>query len=267
MTTPPSQLPGTRLLQRSGLIWYLTAAVGQLAFVWMIANHYGGHTLRGDYPGWNDKPIIKGYVEGDVAGNIMFAVHVLLAAVITVAGLMQLIPQIRKHVPALHRWTGRLFLVLAYIMALGGLWLGWVRGTRLSLNSDLAVTLNGILILIFASQAWRLAAARRIDEHRQWAMRTFIVVNGVWFLRIAIMAWAVLTRGWGLDDKLGGPVGTVLTFGAYLIPLAVLELYFLAQRSRHTIVKRGVSALVLIMTVLMAVGIFGAIAFMWGPYM
>jgi len=265
--TPLPSSPGSTLLRRAGLAWYLTAAVGQLAFVWMIARHYGGHTLRGDYPGWNDKPIIKGYVAGDTAGNIMFAVHVLLAAVITVGGLVQLVPQIRRHLPALHRCNGRLFLVLAYVMALGGLWLGWVRGTHLSTNSDIAVTLNGILILVFATVAWRLAIARRIDDHRRWAMRTFIVVNGVWFLRVAIMCWAVLTHGWGLGDGLSGPAGFVVTFGAYLIPLGGLELYFLAQRSTSAGVKRSIAGLVLVMTTLMAIGIFGAVAFMWGPYM
>lgn len=159
--TPPPSSPGSALLRRSGLVWYLTAAVGQLAFVWMIAHHYGGHTLRGDYPGWNDKPIIKGYVAGDTAGNIMFAAHVLLAAVITISGLMQLTPQIRQRLPALHRLNGRLFLVLAYVMALGGLWLGWVRGAHLSTNSDAAVTLNGVLILIFVTVAWRLAPTQK----------------------------------------------------------------------------------------------------------
>jgi hypothetical protein len=106
MNMPPSAAgnpPGVVFLRRCGLIWYSVAAIGQVAFVAFIVTHYGRKTLSGDYPGWNDKPIIKGYVEGDTAGNIMFAVHVLLAAVMTLGGLMQLVPQIRKYVPALHR--------------------------------------------------------------------------------------------------------------------------------------------------------------------
>lgn len=270
MTHLDSKTPepaGAKLLRRSGLIWYLTAAVGQMAFVWMILAHYGRKTLAGDYAGWNDKPIIKGYVEGDMGGNTMFAVHVLLAAVITLGGLLQLVPQIRKYIPALHRWNGRLFLVLAYLMAIGGLWMTWMRGTWLTILSGVAVSLDGLLILVFATIAWRLAVARKFDAHRRWAMRTFMVVNGVWFLRVGIMGWSVLTHGAGMTRDLSGPAGITLQFGAYLIPLAVLELYVRAQQSHHAATKRLTGGLVLAMTLFMAVGIFGAVVFMWGPYM
>ncbi len=266
--TTPAPPAGTTLLRRAGLTWYLAAGAGQLAFVWMIAAHYGRKTLAGNYPGWNDKPLITGYVAGDTAGNIMFAVHVLLAAVITVGGLIQLIPPLRNRFPALHRWNGRLFIALACIMAVGGLWLTWVRGTYLSLPSAIAVTINGILILLFAAVAWRLAVTRRIDAHRRWAMRTFMVVNGVWFLRVCIMTWVVVTGGgWCLTRNMSGPVDMALEFGAWLIPLAVLEAYFRAQDSQAGSVKRTIGALVLLMTAFMAIGIFGAVAFMWGPYM
>ena len=259
---------GRTLLRRTGLIWYLTAAIGQLAFVWMIIAHYGAKTVSGNYPGWNDKPIIKGYVAGDVAGNILFAVHVLLAAVVTFGGLLQLIPAIRSRLPALHRWNGRLFLVIAYVMAIDGLWMTWVRRTYLSVISGIAVSVDGVLILIFASIAWRLAAKRQIDAHRRWAMRTFMVVNGVWFLRVGIMGWVLVAQARaGLTKDMSGPVDIALEFGSFLIPLIVLEFYFLAQRSSSALSKRLVSGLVLLMTAFMAVGIGGAVAFMWGPYM
>ena len=262
--TPPA---GSILLRRSGLIWYLTATVGQLAFIWMIIAHYGRKTMSGDYAGWNDKPIIKGYVEGDLIGNVMFAAHVLLAVVVTLGGLIQLIPMIRSRVPALHRWNGRLFLVIAFVLAFGGLWLTWGRKTYFSTLSAIPISIDGILILLFGIVAWRLAMARNIDAHRRWAMRTFMVVNAVWFLRVEFMGWAVLTRGYGLTETLSGPLDIALMFGCYLIPLAVLELYFLAQGSQSASIKRAVGALVLVLTAVMAIGIGGAIAFMWGPYM
>ncbi|WP_443748369.1 DUF2306 domain-containing protein [Asticcacaulis solisilvae] len=262
-----SAAPGTTLLRRAGLVWYLTAAVGQLAFVWMILAHYGRKTIQGNYAGWNDKPILKGYVAGDLAGNIMFGMHVLLAAYITLGGLIQLIPAIRARVPAFHRWNGRIFLVIAYLMALGGLWLVWIRPTYVFVISGVAITLEAALIIVFATIAWRLAATRRLDAHRPWAMRTFMVVNGVWFLRIFIMAWVLLAHGAGMNNTLSSPVDIALQFAAFLLPLAVLETYLLAQRSHSAIVRRAVASLVLILTGLMAVGTFGAVAFMWGPYM
>lgn len=258
---------GETLLRRSGLIWFLVAAIGQAAFIWMILAHFGRRTLAGDFAGWNDKPLIKGYVPGDDAGNLMFAVHVLLAAVVTLGGLMQLIPALRRRAPALHRWNGRVFLITAVVMAVGGLWLTWGRETYLSLISAVAVSVDGALILIFSALAWRRAVQRDFEAHRRWAMRAFLAVNGVWFLRVGLMAWAIASGGLGMNKTLSGPADVVLQFGAYLIPLAMLEAYLRAGRSADPAARRLTAAAMALAAAVTALGVFGAIAFMWGPYM
>lgn len=257
-----------RALRGAGVIWFIAAAIGQLSFVYFILVYYGGRTLTGDFAGWNDRPIIDGHIEGDAAGNVMFALHVLLAAAVTLAGLVQLIPQVRARAPAAHRWTGRLFLTIAMFMAFGGLWLVWVRGTYLSVVSALSVSGNAVLIIGFGLLAWRRAAQRRIDQHRRWAMRAFMVVNGVWFFRVGIMAWMLLMQGRpGMNATLSGPADIVLSFGSYLIPLAALELYFVARDARSSALKALTAVAVLALTGVMSVGIFGTIAMMWGPYL
>jgi hypothetical protein len=50
------------------------------------------------------------------------------------------------------------------------------------------------------------------------------------------------------------------------LPLGVLELYLRAQRSTNATNRRAVAALVMLMTAVMATGIFGTIALMWWPY-
>ncbi|HEU4961275.1 MAG TPA: DUF2306 domain-containing protein [Sphingomonas sp.] len=259
---------GQALLRRSAAAWFVVAALGQAAFVWMILAHYGGKTLAGDFAGWNEKPLIKGYVAGDTAGNAVFAAHVLLAAVVTIGGLLQFLPAIRRRAPALHRWIGRAFFSVAVIMALSGLWLTWVRQTYLSPISAIAVSVDGMLILAFSAIAWRAALKRDLIAHRRWAMRAFMVVNGVWFLRVGIMAWVLISGGGiGMNDSLSGPADIVIQFGAYLVPLAVLEIYFRAQGSGVRAMKRGVAGLMLLMTAITLVGVSGAVAFMWWPYM
>lgn len=255
-------------LQWAGRIWFLVAAFGQAAFIWFILAFYGTRTAAGDFAGWNDKPLIDGYIEGDHAGNLVFAAHVLLASVLTLAGLMQLIPPLRRRFPALHRWTGRVFLVVAIFMALSGVWLTVVRGTQLSSISAVAILINSVLILIFAALAWHNAVKRRIDTHRKWAMRTFMVVSGVWFLRVGLMGWVIVNQGpVGMTNTLSGPADVVLTFGSYLIPLAMLELYFRAGSSAITVLKALVAALVFAATAFTAIGVFGTIALMWWPYL
>lgn len=257
---------GRRFLSLTGQIWFMVALVGQAVFIAFIIAYYGSRTAAGNFAAWNDKELIVGHVPGDGIGNLMFAIHVLLAAYVTLGGLFQLIPALRKRFPAVHRWNGRAFIATAIFMALGGIWMTWMRGSHLSVISGLSVSLNGVLILVFAGLALRAAMQRRIDRHRRWAMRTFMVVSGVWFFRVFLMAWIVLNQGpVGMNSTLSGPADIALSFGSYLIPLAGLELYFAAQDSPSGSVKRATGGLVLCLTALMAIGIFGATAFMWFP--
>ncbi len=255
-------------LRWAGILWFVVAATGQAAFVGFILAFYGTRTVSGDFAGWNDKPLIDGYIAGDSTGNFVFAAHVLLASVVTLAGLMQLVPAIRRAVPALHRWSGRTFLVVAAFMALSGFWLTLVRGTSLSDVSSAAIVIDGVLILIFGALAWRHAVKRRFDQHRVWAMRTFMAVSGVWFLRVGIMGWVLINQGpVGMSDSLSGPADIVLVFGSYLIPLGLLELYFRAGRSTRAVPKILTAALVIAAAAFTALGVFGTIALMWGPYL
>jgi hypothetical protein len=252
----------------SGVAWFSVAAAGQLAFIGFILAFYGVRTLSGRFEAWNDKPLIKGYVGGDDIGNAVFAAHVLLAAVLTLAGLMQLIPGLRRPPPRLHRWTGRLFLTLAAVMALSGIWLTVVRETWLSSLSAVAILLDGVLILVFGAIALRQALRRRFEAHRQWAMRTFMVVSGVWFLRVGLMGWVLVNRGpVGMTDRMSGPADIVLTFGSYLIPLAMLELWFAAGRAHGPGLKLFAALLVSAAALFTALGVFGTVALMWGPYL
>lgn len=257
-----------KLLRWTGVAWFAVAAIGQLAFVSFILAFYGVRTATGDFAAWNDKPLIDGYVAGDGPGNLVFAAHVLLASAVTLMGLMQLLPVLRRSQPALHRWTGRMFLIAASIMALSGVWLSVVRGTYLSVVSAAAILGNALLILIFAGLAWRHAVQRRFDRHRIWAMRTFMVVSGVWFLRVGLMGWVVINQGRvGMRDDLSGPADIVMVFGSYLIPLALLELYFAASRRVDPALKLLAAAAVFAATGYTAAGVFGTIAFMWWPHL
>jgi len=255
-----------RILKASGILWFITAAAGQLAFIAFIVLYYYTRTLSGNISAWNDKPIIQGYTAGDDAGNVMFAVHVLLAALITLAGILQLIPGLRARAPALHRWSGRLFMLMAVVMAAGGLWLVIVRGTYITVISAVPTSINGVLILITAGVALYFAVTRQIDRHRRWAMRLWLLVSGVWFFRVLIMAWAIIMGGVGMTESGSSPVDLGIAASSYLLPIGILQLYLMAQDSSGAIPKVTMSVMLLICTGIMAIGIFGAIAFMWWPY-
>ena len=254
-------------LRASGVLWYAIAAIGQLAFIVFIIAYFGMRTATGDFAGWNDKPLIHGHIEGDSLGNAGFAIHVLFAAVITFSGLVQLLPWVRRVAPKAHHISGRVFAVLAYVLAIGGLALIWLRGTRLSVEAALATSLNAVLILVFIPIAVRLAMLRRIEEHRRWALRSFMAVSGVWFFRVGLMAWVIINQGpVGMNRTLSGPADIAISFGSFLIPLAVLEMYFAAQRSGDDLAKFAMAFVVLVASAVTAIGVFGAITILWFPY-
>jgi hypothetical protein len=256
-----------KLLSLSAKLWFLVAAIGQLAFVFFIVAYYGSRTLQGNFAAWNDKPVITGYVPGDRLGNSMFALHVLLGGVITLAGLLQLLPGIRQKIPKLHRWNGRAFIVLAIFMALGGVWMGLVRGASLSTVSTLSGVLGASLILLFCGMALFYARQRQFVLHKRWALRAFLAVSGVWFFRVGLMAWIIINQApRGMNNTLSGPADIAIGFGSYLIPLACLELYFAAQKSSSPRFVHFSSLVILLMTALMAVGIVGTVLMMWWPY-
>jgi hypothetical protein len=246
-------------------LWLAAALVGQWAFVTYILTSYGYTAARGNIAAWSERSL-KGYEPGDTAGNLVFGAHVLMAAVMTFGGALQLVPQIRARARALHRWNGRVFLITAFTISLGGLYLVWVRHATTTLIGEIGITLNALLIFAFGALAWRNAAARNIASHRRWAMRTFMVANGVWFMRLGYMAWTILNQGpVGMGDNLDGPFDIFLGFAAYLVPLAVLEVYLRVRDHGGQMGKAVLAGLLLVLTALTAVGVFGAAAFMWGP--
>lgn len=265
--TPPSPSPAASARRQLGLAvkaWFVATALGQMLFTLFIVLFYYTRTLSGNFAAWDNKGNITGYQAGDTAGNLQFAGHVLLAAVMTLAGLIQLVPAIRMRWPKLHRWSGRCFLVLAFALALGGLSLTWVRGSYLTVSGAIAISLDAAMILGFGILAWRAAVARDFAAHRRWALRTFIVASGVWFMRVGYIVWGVLTGGAGVDDGLSGPFDLVWAFATHLLPLGVLELYLRAERGTPA-AQRAMAGGLWLSAVVIFGGSLGTWFLMWWP--
>lgn len=245
--------------------WFAVTVLGQLLFIIFILLFYYKLALSGDYAGWNAKPLITGYVEGDATGNRNFAAHTLVAAVMTLAGLFQLVPAIRTKWPIFHRWSGRIFLSTALFLSLGGLWLTWARGSYATVTGAVAISLDAVLIIAFGIMAWRTARARNFAAHRRWALRTFIAASGVWFMRVGYGAWGIATGGIGITRGLSGPFDMFWAFATHLLPLAILELYLRAERGMPKTQLAMAGGLWLGSAVIL-LGVAGAWVGMWFPY-
>jgi hypothetical protein len=261
---PRANSAGETALKAAVRLWFLVAVAGQWLFVVHIVSFYGRAAVQGDLTRWN-KVLAVGYVPGDHIGNGVLAMHLLMAAIITFGGPLQLIPQIRSRAPSFHRWSGRAYMVTACVASASALYLMLVRDRVVgAFAQHLGVGLNAILIMFCAAMALRCALARQFAIHRRWAIRLFLLVSGVWFFRVGLFFWMLVNRGpVGFDpDTFQGPFLTFLSFAQYLLPLAVLEIYLYTQRRAGAAGRFAMAAALVVLTVAMGIGIVGHVLFM-----
>ncbi|MEW7293009.1 DUF2306 domain-containing protein [Aquimarina sp. 2304DJ70-9] len=256
-----------KTLNTSATLWFLVAVAGQWLFAYYIALFYGGTAIQGNFAEWTRR-MIHGFIEGDYMGNAFVLLHILLAFIITFSGPLQLIPKLRNRYPLFHRLNGRAYIFTAIIISLGGLYMVWSREAVVGgLYGQVAISGNAILIIVFAAITIRTAITRNFVAHRRWALRTFIVVSGVWFFRIGFGLWIFLNNGNapGSTQDLTGPFDMFLYLANYLLPLFFLELYFLAQDHAGDRGKFMMAFLLFVLTILLAMGIFMAAQIFWLP--
>jgi hypothetical protein len=142
----------------------------------------------------------------------------------------------------------------------------WVAGRRNNLWGAFAISLDAVLIIVFAALALRYAIARDIANHRRWALRLFMVANGVWFMRIGYMAWIFLNQGpVGIADNGTGLFDLFWAVGCFFLPLALLELYLRTKDRGSRLHKFVMSGVIVVVTGVMAIGIGGAYMAFWRP--
>jgi hypothetical protein len=258
----------SRILNFAAGSWLTVTTIGQWIFGIYILAFYGKSTLAGEFEKWN-QVLPHGYVEGDWKGNLVVGMHVLLAAVLVIGGPLQLMPQIRSYFPRFHRWLGRTYVMTAIFVSLGGLIMIWTReGVGID-SRRVSISIQAIYIIGFALMAIRYARARQFGKHRNWALRLFMVVSGVWFFRVLLMFWLMVNGGpVGFDPKtFTGPFLTALSIFSYAIPISliILEMYFYAQKNQNKTFSMITSGVIFIATIVMGVGIFAATMGMWLP--
>ncbi|WP_421894828.1 DUF2306 domain-containing protein [Marinoscillum sp.] len=263
--TPAAQDHSLRLLNGSAKAWFFTAVAGQLMFVFHILYFYGGSTVRGDFAAWNEV-LYHGIISGDTMGNVALGIHLLLAAVITLGGPIQLVPWIQKNMRQFHRWNGRVYVVTAIIISLSGLYIIYARGAVVGPFMGAGNTLNALMIMVCAVMTMYFAMNRRLDVHRRWALRLFLAVSGVWFFRVGFGLWILINQGApGHTDAFDGPFDIFLAFGHALIPIAILELYLRVKDKGKPIFRKAMTLGLVLLTALMAGGIFMATIIFWLP--
>lgn len=253
-------------LKAAAKFWFVVAVAGQFAFAFTIASFYAMTALRGGIQAWN-KVLIVQYTAGATMSNAALIGHILFGTLISIAGAFQIIPQIRSRFPVFHRWNGRLFLLAAVTQGITGLYMTlFSKRIPFSGLQRFPISLSGVLLIAFAILALRYAMKRDFKTHRRWALRLFLVGSGSWFFRVGFSLTVLLFGPIGFDPaNFSGPLPVFWAYAEYLLPLAVLELYFRAQDHPGMLRRMATAGILFVLTLGMGAGIFVTAAAQWTP--
>jgi uncharacterized membrane protein len=165
----------------------------------------------------------------DILANVFarpwLDVHVAGAATALLIGPIQFLPWIRRRLPALHRTLGRVYVIGCLSGGVGGLVMAF--GSTKGPIATAGFASLAACWIVANVQGWRLAVARRFDEHRAWMLRSFAMTFAAVTLRIYIVALPMLGMA-PLDAYRAS------AFLAWVPNLILVELWLRGELGRRT---------------------------------
>jgi hypothetical protein len=150
--------------------------------------------------------------------------HAGFAATALLVGGFQFLRPVRARWPAVHRWTGRVYVVSVLAAGSAGLLLSF--GTTAGPVAGWGFGLLAVTWLGATGNAWRLARARDFLRHERWMIRSFALTLAAVTLRLYLPISAAM----GLD---GAQSYVAIAWLAWIPNLIAAEL-FLAARTPRT---------------------------------
>lgn len=283
-----------KTLESSAALWFVITLIGQLFFATYILVNFGLSASVGDYAKWNHS-LIHPLGSTGVFGAAVIVMHIALAFVITLGGPAQIIlgwlvmsggsmglsGSLRGRLLRLHRWNGRIYVVVAVLISAGAIFMTLTQrpilfhaGPLPSALSLIAQDILGLLIIVCAIAAIRAARAHKLDAHRYWALLTFLFVSGVWFQRIGYGFWMVVTGHVAFGGGAPGTTGNLdgwydlfIDFARFVLPWAGLELFLRARASTDARAKVAMTGVLISAAAVIGIGTVGAAQHMWLPQM
>jgi hypothetical protein len=242
-------------LMLSGKLWFIAATIGQYAFGMYVILYYATTAATNQFEAWN-KNLFSGIIPGDWLGNTSLVFHILLASVVLFGGSLQFMPFVRNRFRRFHRFLGRAYLILVVLISLTGVVMTIQGKSFGTFFLHVVNSLSAIYICWFAVMTIKNAIDKNFIEHRKWALRLFMIANGVWFIRVWPSAWKILN-----NNLFGSYPEYSVAFFTYILPvqLILLEFYFLAQTKNQPRLQWVTTTAIFVFTLIMTVGIYGTI--------
>ena len=157
--------------------------------------------------------------------------HAIVAPFALLTGPFQFLPGLRARRPALHRWTGRVYVSACLIAGLAAL-----ATAPFASGGPIAGTGFGVLAALWVSAtfaAWRAAVARKIDLHRVLMRFSYAMTFGAVTLRLQIPI------GFMLGYTSYAAMSVWLAYTSWIPNVIVVALYSLARGAPRQTVPAG----------------------------
>lgn len=215
-------------LEASATLLAATVWVSGALFGAYILAFFGGVALAGAADRWNES-LPSLHDAANPLSTIAIGAHFVTGGTLLLLGPIQLIGAIRRRVPAMHRWIGRLYVLAAGIAGAGGLGFIAAKGTIGGAPMSAGFAVYGALMLVCAIQTWRHGRARNLDAHRAWAIRLFALATGSWLYRIEYGFWFLAVGRLGHAADFSGWFDAVMDWFFYVPNLLVAEAWLRAR--------------------------------------
>lgn len=211
-----STLPVVRVLRtaRASLIWGGFAFLVLCGVLFLIRD-----SLR--YVEWSEVAYQRYWPQRRI-----LALHALTASICLVIAPLQFSGRLRRRWPAVHRTIGHTYVIGALASAVLAFRLGFFSSCRMCIPP---FAIWSALFFIVTGLGVLMAVRRQFDAHRDFMIRSWVLMNGFVFVRLDTYLEFPFPTGAGIDRR------AMLIWAVWVVPLLLTEMFLswspLVQRS------------------------------------
>lgn len=131
---------------------------------------------------------------------LLFQIHVITGPVALVLAPLQFWPRIRAEKPVVHRWLGRVYVLMVLFAGVSGLFVGFDAAGGLAAKSGFI--LLSVLWLWVTAKGILCARAGQFSQHRAWMIRSAALT----FAGVMLRVWLPLQLIAGVPFEIAYPV-------------------------------------------------------------
>jgi uncharacterized membrane protein YozB (DUF420 family) len=164
----------------------------------------------------------------------LLVTHIFLGSIALLAACLQVWPWLRRSHPAVHRWSGRVYVTAALSASLCVMIISPMG--LYGANQRVANTMLALLWFGTTLAGFRAIRQRRYADHRQWMLRSFALAFSIVAFRIwMLIAFTVLVpeiyTGAEVDSADVGQAVGVTSWMSWVINLLIVEWWLHRRRT------------------------------------